>query len=60
MKATICNLKEGDYVCYESNGFMSNGHIFRIDPGKDTVIIDNGYGGARGLAYVNIKNIKKL
>ena len=55
------NLKVGDYVAYETpDGYVEMGHVFDLQDGKDMIIIDNGYGGARGLKYVLKKDIKKL
>ena len=55
------DLKVGDYVSYKTgDGFCEMGHVFDLQGDKDMAIIDNGYGGARGLTYVLKKDIKKL
>jgi len=55
------DLKVGDYISYDTgDGSMEMGHVFDLKDGGDTIIIDNGYGGARGLKYVSKKDIKKL
>lgn len=52
-------IKENTYITWiTKKGFISYGQIFKIID-ENTIIVDNGSGGGRGLTYIKTENIVK-
>ena len=53
-------IKEDDYITWKSrDGFIASGIVFSIVD-ELTILADTGFGGGRGLTYINIKDIITL